>query len=89
MKGLPSGDDFVNEVDNFIKEVKIKEEERVSYMTYEMKMREAHDDGREEIAISMAIKMLRKNKPLEEIMEFTELTKEHIEELVAQTQAEH
>ena len=89
MKGLPSGDDFVNEVDNFIKEVKIKEEERVSYMTYEMKMREAHDDGREEMAISMAIKMLRKNKPLEEIMEFTELTKERIEELAAQTQAEH
>ena len=89
MKGLPSGDDFVSEVDNFIKEVKIKEEERVSYMTYEMKMREAHDDGREEMAISMAIKMLRKNKPLEEIMEFTELTKERIEEIAAQTQTTH
>ena len=48
MKGLPSGDDFVSEIDNFIKEVKIKEEERVSYMTYEMKIREAHDDGKEE-----------------------------------------
>jgi hypothetical protein len=64
-------------------------EEKVSYMTYEMKMREAHDDGREEMAISMAIKMLNKNKPLEEIMEFTELPKERIEKLAEQLQTEH
>ncbi|MBQ1416522.1 MAG: hypothetical protein IIY91_04315, partial [Selenomonas sp.] len=37
-----------SEIDNFIKEIKVKEEERVSYMTYEMKIREAHDDGRAE-----------------------------------------
>ena len=64
-------------------------EEMVSYMTYEMKMREAHDAGREEMAISMAIKMLNKNKPLEEIMEFTELPKKRIEELAKQLQIEH
>jgi predicted transposase/invertase (TIGR01784 family) len=48
MKGLPSCETFVSEIDNFIKEIKVKEEERVSYMTYEMKIREAHDDGRAE-----------------------------------------
>ena len=64
-------------------------EEMVSYMTYEMKMREAHDAGREEMAISMAIKMLNKNKPLEEIMEFTELPRKRIEELAKQLQIEH
>lgn len=64
-------------------------EEMVSYMTYEMKMREAHDAGREEMVISMAIKMLNKNKPLEEIMEFTELPRKRIEELAKQLQIEH
>ncbi len=64
-------------------------EEKVSYMTYEMKMREAHDAGREEMTISMAVKMLNKNKPLEEIMEFTELPKKRIEELEEQLQTEH
>jgi hypothetical protein len=53
-------------------------------MTYEMKMREAHDDGKEEASVNTAIKMLRKNKPVEEIVEFTELTKERIEELASQ-----
>jgi predicted transposase/invertase (TIGR01784 family) len=88
MKGLPAVDDFVNEIDGFIKEIKVKEEERVSYMTYEMKMREAHDngveEGKEEASVNTAIKMLRKNKPVEEIVEFTELTKERIEELASQ-----
>ncbi|WP_029542683.1 hypothetical protein [Selenomonas sp. AB3002] len=61
-------------------------------MTYEMKMREAHDDGmeegiekgKEEANVNTAIKMLRKNKPVEEIVEFTELTKERVEELASQ-----
>lgn len=74
MKGLPSSDDFVNEVDNFIKEVKIKDEERVSYMTYEMKMREAHEDGKEEgrnegirEGMLKAVAMLKKLKLSKEV----------------------
>ena len=62
MKGLPVFDDFVKEIDGFIKEIKVKEEERVSYMTYEMKMREAQDDGKEEgikEAILKTIPMLK------------------------------
>ena len=34
-------------------------EEMVSYMTYEMKMREAHDDGREENGIKAMILALK------------------------------
>ena len=74
MKGLPSSDDFVNEVDSFIKEVKIKDEERVSYMTYEMKMREAHEDGKEEgrnegirEGMLKAVAMLKKLKLSKEV----------------------
>ena len=48
MKGMKVSDGFVAELDEYIKEIKTKEEERVSYMTYEMKLREAHDDGRNE-----------------------------------------
>ncbi len=48
MKGLKVSDSFVAELDEYIKEIKAKEEERVSYMTYEMKLREAHEDGQNE-----------------------------------------
>ena len=39
------------------------------------------EEGRREQQIEMAKKMLEKNKPIEEIMEFTELTKEEIENI--------
>jgi predicted transposase/invertase (TIGR01784 family) len=81
MKGLPSADDFVNEIDGFIKEIKVKEEERVSYMTYEMKMREAHDDGMDERSVQVAIDMLNDNEPMEKILKYSRLPKERIEEL--------
>ena len=48
MNGLPVADDFIKEIDDCINETKTNHEERVSYMTYEMKMQEAHDDGRAE-----------------------------------------
>ena len=81
MKGLPSADDFVNEIDGFIKEIKVKEEERVSYVTYEMKMREAHDDGMDERSVQVAIDMLNDNEPMEKILKYSRLPKERIEEL--------
>lgn len=40
MKGLPSKDDFVTEIDNLIAEIKSKEE-RMGYMRFEMQMLEA------------------------------------------------
>ena len=91
MKGLSSSNGFVNELDALVKEIKSKEEERVSYMTYEMKMREAHEDGkaegvkkgRKEMAVEMAINMLRENEPLSKIVKYTNLSQARIEKLSA------
>ena len=66
--------------------------ERVNYMTYEMKMREAHDDGRAEgraegernADLRTAKRMLAKNKSIEEIIELVNLTREEVEELALQ-----
>ena len=93
MKGFQVHDEFINEVDNFIKEIKENKEERVSYMTYEMKILEAHNDGKEEglkegrkegqlnKAKDMAIKMLRRNEPMDKIIEYTGLSEKEIEAL--------
>ena len=85
MKGLPVNDEFVNEVDNFIKEIKVREEERKSYMTYEMKLMEAHNDGkaegRAENQADTAIKMLKNNEPIEKIIEYTGLTEQQLQKL--------
>ncbi|WP_027405530.1 hypothetical protein [Anaerovibrio sp. RM50] len=59
-------------------------------MTYEMKMQEARNDGRDEgekIADRRTAKrMLAKNKPIDEILEFVDLTKEEIQELAKEIQ---
>ena len=90
IKGLPTNDEFVNSIDHFIKEIKIKEEERVSYMTFAMKIQEAHDEGRaegtREMAINTAIDMLRDNEPIEKIIKYSRLTEEQIRELASQIQ---
>ena len=94
MKGLPVNDEFVNEVDNFIKEIKVREEERKSYMTYEMKLMEAHNDGKAEgraeglkegslqKATDMALKMLQNTEPIEKIIEYTGLTEQQLQKLI-------
>ena len=94
IKGMPVNDEFVSEIDKFIKEIKIKEEERVSYMTYAMKIKEAEDYGRAEGRAEGLIegektadrrtakRMLAKNKSIEEILEIVDLTRDEIEELV-------
>jgi predicted transposase YdaD len=46
-----------------------------------LKRQKAYEEGGKEKQLEMAKKMKAKNKPIEEIMEFTELTKEEIEEL--------
>ena len=46
-----------------------------------IRKKEGKEEGRREQQIEMAKKMLEKNKPIEEIMEFTELTKEEIENI--------
>ena len=41
-------DDFVQEIDQEIKSIKAQEQERVSYMTYAMKIQEERDEARAE-----------------------------------------
>ena len=69
--GILSDDDFVSEVDKTIKEIKERESERKSYMTYEMKIleereyarREGREEGRE-INLLENIRSLMKNMGL-------------------------
>ena len=67
-------------------------EERLRYinrqmaiMDYNTDMRVSREEGRTagraEMANDMALAMLRDNKPIEEIIKYTGLTKEHIQEL--------
>ena len=93
MNGLTAADDFIKEIDACITETKTNHEERVSYMTYEMKMREVHDDGRAEgraegernADLRTAKRMLAKNKSIEEIIELVNLSREEVEELSLQS----
>ena len=58
----------------------------MSYMTYEMKMREAHDDGRAEgraegehnMEITIVKRMLLKHKTLNEIIDAVDWPKERL-----------
>lgn len=92
MKELPVNNKFVTEIDDLVKEIKNTEKERVSYMTFEMKMQEARNDGREEGLAQglaqgrsqIAIDMLRDNKPIEEIVKYSRLTPEQVQELSKQ-----
>ena len=69
--GIVSDDDFVSEVDKTVKEIKERESERKSYMTYEMKIleereyarREGREEGRE-INLLENIRSLMKNMGL-------------------------
>lgn len=90
MKGMPVKDDFVNEIDEYIREVKTNKEEKVSYMTFEMKMQEAREDGREEGRVEgekiadrrTASRLLAKNMSVEEVLEYVNLSKDEVLELV-------
>lgn len=89
IKGIPVNDEFVTEIDTFIKEIKIKEEERVSYMTYAMKIKEAEDFGRAEgraegekkADIRTAKRLLAKNNTVDEILEIVDLSRKEVEDL--------
>lgn len=94
MKGLPVTNNFVDEIRNLINDLKHQEKEKVSYMTFEMKMQEARNDGREEglaegeknADLRTAKRMLAKNKTVDEIMEYVDLTREEIQELAKEIQ---
>ena len=72
--GVISNDDFVQEIDREIKDVKTIEQERRSYMTYEMKMREERKEGRKEMLNEMIISMLNRKKSPSFIAEALEIS---------------
>ena len=59
--GKTVNDDFVQEIDREIKNIKGQESERVSYMTYAMKIQEERDEAKAEGKIE-AIKSLMEKK---------------------------
>ena len=63
-------------------------EERLKYinrqmaiMDYNSDMDGAREEGREEMATTIAMNMLRNNEPVNKIVEYTSLTTERIQEL--------
>ena len=54
-------------------------------MTFEMKMQEARNDGEKNADRRTAKRMLAKNKTVDEIMEYVDLTQEEIQELAKET----
>ena len=74
----------VNDTGIFMQDI----EERLKYinrqmaiMDYNTDMRVSREEGREEMANNIALAMLRDDKPIEEIIKYTGLTKERIQEL--------
>ncbi|MGI4752116.1 MAG: hypothetical protein ACRYE8_00085 [Janthinobacterium lividum] len=67
---------------NFNEEERNTYEDRLKWLMIEANtLKKAKEEGKVERSIEMAKKMLIKRKPMGEIMEFTDLTKEQIEEL--------
>lgn len=80
--GVLGNDEFVQEIDREIKELKKLEEERVAYMTYAMKIQEERDEakeeGRAEMLQAVVINMLREHEPYEKISRMTSTPLENI-----------
>ena len=82
MDGIPSEDDFVQEIETTIQKLKTKESERVSYMTLEMKMKEERKEGRKETLLASIRSLMQKmNIPAEEAMELLSLSPEQQKEI--------
>ena len=90
-------DDYTRQLDEEGRELRNDTGKGVSYMTYMQTMMEERamgfDEGtiygREQTTKDFAIKMLKANKPYDEISEFTALTIEQISELAASIHRVH
>ena len=90
-------DDYTRQLDEEVQELRNDTGKGVSYMTYMQTMMEERamgfDEGtiydREQTTKDFAIKMLKANKPYDEISEFTTLTIEQISELAASIHRVH
>ena len=89
MNGTPSNDKFVQEIATTIQQLKQNEEERLNYMTFEMKLNEEREEGRAEgreegevrRAEKIALKMLTDQLPIDVIKKFTDLPEARILEI--------
>ena len=89
VNGAISDDAFVREIDDEILRVKQIEQERVSYMTYAMKIEEerelaeakGREEGRKEVKIEIVEEMLREHQPLDFIARITKFSSEKILEI--------
>ena len=88
--GIINGD-FVQELDAAIQLVKSNRKAMKEFMTYEMSLLESRMEGeqrgllqgRDQEKESVALKMIRKDKSIDEIQEITELPIERIKELAS------
>lgn len=85
--GIISNDDFVQEIDQEIREVKTIEKERRSYMTYEMKMREerkiGREEGRESMLSEIVLSMLKNNQTIDFIAQNTNVSVDTIKKIAS------
>ena len=85
VNGVISDDAFVREIDDEILRVKRIEKEKVSYMTYAMKLAEEREEGRaegrEEGKIEIVQEMLRAHQPLEFIAKISKFSQEKVAEI--------
>ena len=80
-------DDYTKDLDEEVRTLRNDDGRERDYMTYMQTIMEhedmAYNRGISQANKAMAIKMLKANKPYEEISEFTELTMSEIDELAA------
>ena len=80
-------DDYTKDLDEEVRALRNDDGRERDYMTYMQTIMEhediAYSQGISQANKAMAIKMLKANKPYEEISEFTELTMSEIDELAA------
>lgn len=88
VNGVLSNDEFVQEIDQEIKKLKKDKAKGLSYMTYEMKIREERKEGykkgQKETEMRVALTGLKKGMSLSDIIEFSNLTEPEIRNLAEQ-----
>ena len=82
-----NSNDYTKDLDEEVRTLRNDDGRERDYMTYMQTIMEhedmAYNRGISQANKAMAIKMLKANKPYEEISEFTELTMSEIDELAA------
>ena len=72
---------FITELDNAVNSVKTNQKARHDFMTLQMYLLENEMEARMAERENLAIKLIRRGRPLQEIHEDTELSMQHLEQL--------